>query len=175
MPKSRIYTETRLQKAIIFLIGLLIAVPLLALFWKLSPYEIKYPFSKIVSLIVVTGYMASAFILCNLLIYKETNNQTVSITLSTIFEPSLTSICVSFFIFFMYGCASFCDNIDREVLVLRTNSNVKIIKRSFECGAWDSSSPDYSFHKTTGIIPFVKKIEKFDMYSIDSTEWIKIR
>ena len=88
------------------------------------------------------------------------------------------TICVSgFSIFFMVMTlfTGMCDySTDKVLFENKKNSSIKIVQRSFGCGATDSSPATLSIFKVKEITPYLIWVTSIDTNQINKSDWISI-
>ncbi len=88
------------------------------------------------------------------------------------------TICVSafsIFIMFMTLFAGMCDwTTDKIFFENKQNSSIKIVQRSFGCGATDSSPATLKVFKVREITPYLIWVTSIDTNKINKDEWKRI-
>lgn len=150
----------------------LIVIPCFALVWKLSPFELSNEYTElIVKSTLLFTFQIFVFLFINLLMYESVRREAIYVKILVL--TVIDSVLIIVLIIFFFG-ASFCGNINEAVFIAKSNSNVKIIKRHFDCGAYDSESPIYTYHKTKELTSYLRIAETIDIQAIDSNQWIVV-
>lgn len=88
------------------------------------------------------------------------------------------TLCVSafsIFVMIMTLFAGMCDwTTDKVFFERKQNSSIKIVQRSFGCGAMDSSPATLKVFKISEITPYLIWLTKIDTNKINRSEWTRI-
>jgi hypothetical protein len=99
-------------------------------------------------------------------------------TVNKVFQPrsnAFTVIAVFLSIsilFFTFFGRSICKTTDEILYTNKYNTSI-IVARSFDCGAWDSDLPNYSYYKKTPVAGAFYWTTKADTSQLDHSIWIK--
>lgn len=103
----------------------------------------------------------------------ESNDASVSLggeILATLFAAG-----ISVFFMFMAMFLGMCDwTTDRMFFENKQDRSIKIVERSFGCGATDSGSPIHKIFKMTPVTKYFVWVTEIDTNSIDKSEWVRI-
>ncbi len=160
-----------------FLKYYLILTPILCILWKISPIEFSNSNTgRIVSLIIMISFALSLLIFLNLIAFheksiKENNSYLFFKVFLNIFYGSILFV----ILFFVWFGSSICGLLEIELFKFKNNPNVKIVKSSYDCGAFDSELSDYRIQKITPYTSFLQIRNKIDTNSIIKDEWIRSR
>ena len=88
---------------------------------------------------------------------------------------TIVAAAFSFFIIVMTAFAGMCDwTTDKIFFENKQNSSIKIVQRSFGCGATDSSPATLKVFKVSEITPYLIWVTSIDTNQINKSEWIRI-
>jgi hypothetical protein len=60
------------------------------------------------------------------------------------------------------------------VLISRSDTSFQIVKRNYDCGAWDSDSPNYEYFKIKKLTKLLTFSKKVDTATLKKSEWLMI-
>jgi hypothetical protein len=66
-------------------------------------------------------------------------------------------------------------NVNDVVFKSRSDTSYTIIKRYYDCGAWDSDSPNYEFFKVKRLTKHLIFSKKIDTTTLNKLEWLKVK
>jgi len=100
-------------------------------------------------------------------------------TVTLIVTKAIIAICIAIFSFFIAAifllggvCGWITDN--KMFFENKQNPSIKIVMRSFDCGAFDSSYPDFKAYKVRKITKDFIWATKIDTNQINKNEWIRV-
>ena len=96
-------------------------------------------------------------------------------TIATKNVLTIVAAALSFFIIVMTAFAGMCDwTTDKIFFENKQNSSIKIVQRSFGCGATDSSPATLKVFKVREITPYLIWVTSIDTNQINKSEWTRI-
>ncbi|MBI3232429.1 MAG: hypothetical protein HYZ42_00040 [Bacteroidetes bacterium] len=123
--------------------------------------RISFSWVPIIILLTLTGTIK----------YNETRTQTTNKIVLTVCA-SFLSVIINFMMIFSDMCSTTTTNI---FFINKQNNSIKIVERSFGCGAWDSSPATISVSKVREITPYLIWVSKVDTNKINKNEWVRIQ
>jgi uncharacterized membrane protein len=76
-------------------------------------------------------------------------------------------------LFFYWFLSNMCGYITDEILFKKIDSSQKIVRRHYDCGAFDSDRPEYETRKIIPLVMSLQIYQKVDTNSLNRSEWIK--
>ena len=162
-----------LKKSIFYL---LIVIPIFALIWVISPIEfVNIKLARIVYLFITIFYILVLII--NLNFYAFISKSIKENKSFLFFKIFINLFYGGFFygiLFLIWIGCTVCGTNEIELYYYKNDPNVKIVKRDYDCGAYDSEMSKPKIIKISPITSFLNICNDIDTNSISKNDWIKI-
>ena len=106
-----------------------------------------------------------------LTLLKPAKNSTGTRKGLTIAAAVISFIILIFFFFGKIMCGYITD---KTLFVNKSDTTMKIVKKYYDCGATDSSFPEYEFYKTKPLIKPILYSKKIDTLYLNKSDWVRI-
>ncbi|TMI62593.1 MAG: hypothetical protein E6H07_14360 [Bacteroidetes bacterium] len=87
-----------------------------------------------------------------------------------IFLAIVSFLFLSVYVFGRTMCGYITDDI---LFVNKSDTSLKVIKRHYDCGAYDSDLPKYEFYKMKSLTKQILYSKKVDTTKLDKNKWIR--
>ena len=103
------------------------------------------------------------------LIRRDKKSTKPTIKILTIVIAVGTFLFLAVYVFGMGMCGYITDDV---LFINKSDTSLKIVKRHYDCGAYDSDMPKYEFYKMKPLTKQILYSKKIDTLQIDKKDWI---